>query len=136
MIPVAARQCRAHGRRGGCQPLLTREWKIQEKFFTQVSCPIVHTTAEYEFHPECVSSLASLFSEFTHGLLFNLLYKAVRGSSTRSDSDLGVGKDSGSRWNTTLNNDFINSLAVHLLELAVTYPQEERFSGKVYHKIT
>ena len=83
-----------------------------------------------------MNSIRPPFSEFTHGLLFNLLYKAVRGSSTRSDSDLGVGKDAGSSWNTTLNNDFINSLAVHLLELAVTYPQEERFSGKVYHKIT
>jgi hypothetical protein len=51
-----------------------------------------------------------LHSKFTHGLLFNLLYKSVHGSFV---------------------NDFVTSLAVHLLELAVTFPQKEGFSGKV-----
>ena len=73
-----------------------------------------------------------LLAEFTHGLLFNLLYKAVTCSSTPSSTiDLGLGKEPGQRWNQPLNNDFVTSLAVHLLELAVTYPQEEKFSGKV-----
>lgn len=49
------------------------------------------------------------FAEFTHGFLFNLLYKAVHGHNI---------------------NDFITSLAVHLLELAVTFPQKEGYSGR------
>ena len=52
-----------------------------------------------------------LHSKFTHGFIFNLLYKAVHGEKI---------------------NDFVTSLAVHLLELAVTFPQKEGFnSGKV-----
>jgi len=50
-------------------------------------------------------------AEYTHGFIFNLLYKAVH-------HDKCV-------------NDFITSLAVHLLELAVTFPQTEGLSGKV-----
>lgn len=49
-----------------------------------------------------------LHSSFCHGLIFNLLYKSLHGP---------------------LTNDLITSLAVHLLELAVTYPQKD-FSGK------
>lgn len=49
-----------------------------------------------------------LHSRFCHGLIFNLLYKSLYGP---------------------LTNDTITSLAVHLLELAVTYPQTD-FSGK------
>ena len=49
--------------------------------------------------------------EFTHGLIFNLLYKAVHHENSV--------------------NDFITSVAVHLLELAVTFPQHSEFSGKV-----
>ena len=49
-----------------------------------------------------------LISGFCHGLIFNLLHKSL---------------------NASLTNDTITSLAVHLLELAVTYPQKD-FSGK------
>ena len=48
------------------------------------------------------------FAGFCHGLIFNLLYKSLNGP---------------------LTNDTITSLAVHLLELAVSYPQTD-FSGK------
>ncbi len=52
-----------------------------------------------------------LHSKFCHGLIFNLLYKAVHGEKAV--------------------NDFITSLAVHLLELSVTFPQQEGgLSGK------
>ena len=44
-----------------------------------------------------------LHSRFCHGLIFNLLHKSL---------------------NASLTNDTITSLAVHLLELAVTYPQK------------
>ena len=43
-----------------------------------------------------------LQSKFAHGLIFNLLYKAVHGS---------------------LVNDLVISLSVHLLDLALTYPK-------------
>ena len=49
-----------------------------------------------------------MISGFCHGLIFNLLHKSL---------------------NASLTNDTITSLAVHLLELAVTYPQKD-FSGK------
>ena len=41
-IPVEARQCRVHGRRGDCLPQSTREWKIQGKSSTQVSCSTIY----------------------------------------------------------------------------------------------
>ena len=47
-----------------------------------------------------------LHSRFCHGLIFNLLHKSL---------------------NASLTNDTITSLAVHLLELAVTYPQKVNF---------
>ena len=52
-ILVGARRCRAHGRHGGFLPPLMREWKIQEKFFTQVSskCAMVRS----QFYSECVT---------------------------------------------------------------------------------
>eukprot|EP00095_Tigriopus_kingsejongensis_P006031 maker-scaffold889_size84747-snap-gene-0.19 protein:Tk06031 transcript:maker-scaffold889_size84747-snap-gene-0.19-mRNA-1 annotation:"e3 ubiquitin-protein ligase ubr3" len=50
-----------------------------------------------------------LHSKYAHGLIFNLLHKAVHGKKI---------------------NDFVTSLAVHLLELAVTFPHREGFSGK------
>ena len=43
-----------------------------------------------------------LHSRFCHGLIFNLLYKSLYGPMT---------------------NDTITSLAVHLLELAISFPQ-------------
>jgi hypothetical protein len=49
------------------------------------------------------------FSGYAHGLIFNVLYKAVNGPVV---------------------NDNITSLAVHLLELSLTFPQNE-YSGKV-----
>ena len=49
------------------------------------------------------------FPGYAHGLVFNILHKAVHGPVV---------------------NDFITSLAVHLLELALTFPQTE-YSGKV-----
>ena len=47
-------------------------------------------------------------SGYAHGLIFNILHKAVHGP---------------------LVNDFITSLAVHLLEVSLTFPQTE-YSGK------
>ncbi len=49
-----------------------------------------------------------LHSKFTHGLIFNVLYNCVHGNPY---------------------NDTIASLAVHMLELAVTYPHQENTSS-------
>ena len=87
-----------------------------------------------------------LFAEFMHGFIFNLLYKAVHGgggdmsSSSSSNSSSSAanssgGGNNGARAESASSNDmgldFVTSLAVHLLELAVTFPQKEGFSGKV-----
>ena len=56
-------------------------------------------------------SINWLISGYAHGLIFNVLYKSVHGPVVC---------------------DNITSLAVHLLELALTFPQKE-YSGTVRH---
>jgi len=98
-----------------------------------------------------------LQSRFCHGFIFNLLLKCVNDGSNGN----GIGVDGASRSGgiggmafgstgglagcgengaTSSSNDFITSLAVHLLELAITFPDhnegEQGYSGKEIAAIT
>ena len=62
-----------------------------------------------------------LHSRYSHGLIFNLLYKAVYGESEPGDNSKKYWKECSEQ---------ILSLTVFLLELSLSFPQTD-FSGKV-----
>ena len=84
-----------------------------------------------------------LQSKFCHGFIFNILWKCVNDGTNMMD---GANNKDGSGWkpaegnsSTSSSNDFITSLAIHLLELTLTFPDansENNYSGKEIAAIT
>ena len=88
-----------------------------------------------------------LQSKYCHGFIFNLLWKCVNdGHGANDGGNNGSGAASGltscginGNGSTSSSNDFITSLSVHLLELALTFPGakgSEGYSGKELAAIT
>ena len=85
-----------------------------------------------------------LQSKYCHGFIFNLIYKCVNDGSSATDGNKnsstegGIGCGNGN-MSTSTSNDFITSLAIHLLELALTFPDansNKSCSGKEIAAIT
>ena len=88
-----------------------------------------------------------LQSKYCHGFIFNLLFKCVNDGNNMTDGNrncwhknckAGIGCAHGNT-STSSSNDFITSLAVHLLELALTFPganSNPGYSGKEVAAIT
>ena len=84
-----------------------------------------------------------LQSKYCHGFIFNVLWKCVNDGSmmdsNKSASAEGSNGCGNGSMGTSSSNDFITSLAIHLLELALTFPDQtsdKNYSGKEIAAIT
>ena len=82
-----------------------------------------------------------LQSKFCHGFIFNVLWKCVNDGGNMMDGSKNAdgSKYGNGSMNTSSSNDFITSLAIHLLELTLTFPDansDKSYSGKEIAAIT
>ena len=82
-----------------------------------------------------------LQSKFCHGFIFNVLWKCVNDGGNMMDGSKGAdgSKYGNGNMGSSNSNDFITSLAIHLLELTLTFPDansDKNYSGKEIAAIT
>ena len=85
-----------------------------------------------------------LQSKYCHGFIFNLLWKCANDGNSMNEANKNLSPEGSigcgnGNVSTSSSNDFITSLAIHLLELAITFPDtnsNQGYSGKEIAAIT